>query len=99
MIRRYCLILLLGAVAGCSGFTPFPVAPRGLAYGEKDPGPRVAVCYNGLKTPPEQVQKLAQEQCQGQGNTVAERYDTDYRMEDCPVMTPARATFLCKAAK
>jgi hypothetical protein len=97
MIRWFCLLLLLAATAGCSGFTPFPVTPRGLAIGEKDPGPRVAICYNGLKTLPEQVQKLAQEQCAS--DTTAERIDTDYRMDNCPVMTPARATFLCKTAK
>jgi hypothetical protein len=97
MIRWCCLLLLLATAAGCSGFTPYPVAPRGLELGEKSPGQRVAVCYNGLKTPPEEVQKLAQEQCPS--STMAERFDTDYRMDDCPLMTPARATFLCKTAK
>jgi hypothetical protein len=97
MIRWFCLLLLLAGAAGCSGFTPFPAGPRPLAIGEKDPGVRVAICYNGLKTPPEQLQKLAQEQCPS--DMVAERFDTDYRMDDCPLMTPARATFLCKTAK
>jgi hypothetical protein len=99
MIRWCCLLLLVAAVAGCSGFTPFPASPRGLSAHEKNPGTRVAICYNGLKTPPEEVQKLGLEQCQNYGGATAERIDTDYRMDDCPLMTPARATFLCKTAK
>jgi hypothetical protein len=99
MIRWYCLLLLVAAMAGCSGFTPFPVGPRGLELGEKSPGTRVAVCYNGLKTTPEEVQKLGLEQCQENGDTTAELLSTDYRLDNCPLMTPARATFLCKKAK
>ncbi len=54
----------------------------------------MAVCYNVLRTSPEELQKLAQAQCFG--DTVAEQVDTDYRLDDCPVLTPGRATFLCK---
>jgi hypothetical protein len=99
MIRRCCLLLLFAAAAGCSGLTPFQTTPRGLSIGEKSPGTRVAFCYNGLKTPPEEVQKMALEQCQNGGDKTAERIDTDYRMDDCPALTPARATFLCKTVK
>jgi hypothetical protein len=99
MIRWCCLLVLVAATAGCSGFTPFPVAPRGLELGEKNPGTRVAICYNGLKNEPEQVQNLALEQCRSEGGTAVERISTDYRMDDCPLVTPARATFVCKTVK
>jgi hypothetical protein len=33
------------------------------------------------------------------GKTVAELVGTDYRLDDCPVLTPGRATFVCKPAK
>jgi hypothetical protein len=99
MIRWSCLLLLLAAMVGCSGFTPFPVGPRGLEPGEKSPGTRVAICYNGLKTTPEEVQKLGLEECRNNGGTTVELLGTDYRLDNCPVMTPARATFLCKTAK
>ena len=88
-------LALLAAAAGCSAVTPFATAPRPLDLGVKDPGPRVAICYNPLKTPAEKVQELGQAECIG--NVVAQRIDTDYRMDDCPLATPARATFLCKA--
>jgi len=99
MIRWGGLLLLLAALAGCSGFTPFPVPPKGLAIGETNPGTRVAICYNGFKSTPAEVQELGLEQCRTTGNTAAERIGTDYRMENCPVMTPARATFLCRSIK
>jgi hypothetical protein len=99
MIRWCYLLLLVAAMAGCSGFTPFPVPPRGLDTGEKNPGTRVAICYNGFKSTPEDVQKLGLEQCQDNGGTTAELLGTDYRLDNCPLMTPTRATFLCKTAK
>lgn len=95
-MRRVLLaVLLAGSTAACgSALTPFPTAPRPLDSGVKDPGARVAICYNALKTSPEELEKMAQAECLG--DTTAERYDTDYRLDDCPMLTPARATFLCK---
>jgi hypothetical protein len=89
--------LLAVVAAGCSGFTPFPTAPPLLGFGEKNPGTRVAICYNGLKSTPEEIQRLGQGECPS--HSLAERIGTDYRMDDCPAMTPARATFLCKTTK
>jgi hypothetical protein len=87
--------LLLGAAAvGCSSLTPFATSPFPTPNGVKDAGPRVAICYNAWKTPPEKVQELGQAECLG--NTMAERVQTDYRLDDCPVLTPGRATFVCK---
>ena len=95
MTRWRVLALLLAAVAaGCSSLTPFATSPPAPDPKVKDAGPRVAICYNTLKTTPEKVQELAQAECFG--DTLAERIDTDYRLDDCPVLTPGRATFVCK---
>jgi len=91
---RFVALLLGAAIAGCSGLTPFATAPSPAPKGNKDASPRVAICYNAWKTPPDKVQALAQAECLG--NTVAERVDTDYRLDNCPVLTPGRATFVCK---
>jgi len=91
---RLAALLLTAAAAGCSGLTPYATGPRPLALGEQNPGPRVAICYNALKTSADKVQELAQKECLG--DTVAEQGDTDYRLDDCPLLTPARATFVCK---
>jgi hypothetical protein len=91
---RFVALLLGAAAVGCSALTPFATSPFPLPTGVKDPRPRVAICYNAWKTPPEKVQELGQAECLG--NTVAERVETDYRLDDCPVLTPGRATFVCK---
>jgi hypothetical protein len=96
MIRwRFLALAIAAAASGCSSaLTPFAAAPLAAGPGVKDAGVRVAICYNTFKTPPEKVQELAQAECFG--NTVAEQVDTDYRLDDCPVLTPGRATFVCK---
>jgi hypothetical protein len=50
-----------------------------------------------LKTSADQVQQLAQAECLG--DTLAERVDTDYRLDKCPVSVPGRATFVCTPKK
>jgi len=92
--RRLPALLLAAAFSGCTVMTPFATAPRALEPNTPDPGQRVAICYNPLKTPPEKVQELGQAQCIG--DTLAQQMGTDYRLDDCPVLTPERATFLCK---
>lgn len=95
---RLSITALAVLAAGCSSaLTPFATAPVDPKPGVDEGGARVAICYNGYETPPEQVRQLAQAECASR--TVAERVDTDYRMDDCPLMTPGRATFVCKAAK
>jgi hypothetical protein len=96
-MRRLAALLLAATLAGCSGFTPFVTASPALAPGESSPGKRVSICYNTLKTPPEKLQEMAQAECLGEG--VAQPLDSDYRLDNCPLMTPGRATFLCKPAK
>ncbi len=86
-------LLLMAAASGCSTVNPFATAPAPADPGVKDAGPRVAICYNVLKTPTETVLKLAQAECLG--DTVAQRVDTDYRLDACPALTPGRATFVC----
>lgn len=95
MRHGYILALPLAAlVAGCSWVEPFATEPAAAKPAAHDAGVRVGVCYNTLKTPADGVQKLAQEQCTA--NTTAERIDTDYRLDACPLSTPGRATFVCK---
>jgi len=91
---RFLALSLAVAAAGCSALQPYATAPRPADPKIKETGSRVAICYNTLKTPPDKLQELAQAECIG--NTAAEQVDTDYRLDDCPVLTPGRATFLCK---
>jgi hypothetical protein len=97
MIRTLGASLIAAALAGCSSLTPFVTGPPALAPGEKDPGKRVSICYSSLKTSAEKIREMAQAQCPAA--SLAEPFDTDLRMDNCPVMTPARATFLCKPVK
>jgi hypothetical protein len=95
--RWHLLILLSGVLAtGCSALTPFATEPLAAKPGQP-PGTRVGICYNTLKTSQDKVKELAQAECPG--DTVAEQVDTDYRMDDCPLFTPGRASFVCKPAK
>jgi hypothetical protein len=92
--------LLLAADAGlggCSAFDPYPTYPQPAAAGKKDPGPRVAICYDLLVSSRDDVQKTAQAECAP--NTVAKRVDTDWKLDYCPLLLPARATFVCAPKK
>jgi hypothetical protein len=91
------LVLLAALAAGCSALTPYATAPLPATNGVTDPGPRVAICYNRLKTSSDQVQQLAQAECLG--DTVAQQVDTDYYLQNCPLSVPGRATFVCAPKK
>jgi hypothetical protein len=91
--RSRAALLFAVTVSGCSTLTPFATGPLTDAKA-KDPGPRVAICYNPLKTADEKVQQLGQAQCMG--DAAAQLVSTDYHLDDCPLLTPARATFVCK---
>jgi len=95
--RRLSGLLLALFVTGCTALNPFPTGPLAADPKANDTRPRVAICYNPMKTQPEKVQELGQAQCLG--NTVADKIGVDYRLDDCPVLAPARATFVCKPAK
>jgi hypothetical protein len=94
---RLLVVLAAGLACGCSALVPFPTVPAGPANGVVDPRQRVAICFNRVKTPPEQVQQAAQAQCLG--DTVAEPIGIDYGLDLCPLAVPGRANFACAAKK
>ena len=94
MIRRgLSALLVAAAVSACTALNPFATGPLADPK-SKDPAPRVAICYNPLKTSDEKVQSLGQAQCVG--DATAQLVGTDYRLDNCPMLTPTRATFVCK---
>ena len=98
MIRRAAVLLLIFAttLAGCSALDPFPTTPRAAQPGAPA-APRVAICYNRLTTSLDEVQAAAQQEFSA--NTVASPLDTDWYLQNCPLLLPARATFVCEAKK
>jgi len=91
------LALAAAELAGCSALDPYPTFPQQPAAGVKDPGPRVAICYDGLASSTDSVQKAAQDECAP--NTSAARVDTELKLDYCPLMLPSRATFVCAPKK
>lgn len=94
MIAARCAVLVAAALLildGCGVVAPYPTAPASAEASDR--GPRVAICYNTLHTTLAQVRAEAQREC-GAG-TVAEPLDTDWRMDDCALLVPTRATFAC----
>jgi hypothetical protein len=91
-------LLLAGAaiLAGCGALDPYPAPPRAAQSGAPA-GPRVAICYNTLATSLAEVQRQAQQECSA--DAVAEPADTDWYLQSCPLLLPARATFVCRAGK
>lgn len=94
MTRYAAALVLLGAaaLAGCGALDPYPTTPRAAPPGPAA-APRVAICYNTLTTTLAQVQQAAQQECSA--NTRAEPADTDWYLQNCPLLLPARATFRC----
>ncbi len=85
------------ALSGCSALDPYATYPRQPGTGTLDPGPRVAVCYDTLVSARAMVQQTAQQECPA--HTLATRIDTDWLLLDCPLLLPARATFVCAPKK
>jgi hypothetical protein len=85
------------ALAGCSAFDPYPTYPRDPEAGVTDAGPRVAICYDTLVSTLAEVQKAAQQECAA--DTTAAPVDTDWLLQYCPLLLPARATFVCAPKK
>lgn len=90
------LVAAVGFV-GCSAFDPYPTYPQPAAAGVKDAGGRVAICYDAIVSSRVEVQKAAQDECAP--NTRAIRVDTDWKLDYCPLLLPARATFVCDPKK
>jgi hypothetical protein len=84
-------------LAACSALDPFPTFPQQPVAGVKDAGPRVAICYDLLRSSRETVAETAQAECAG--GTRAVRVDTDWKLDYCPLLLPARATFVCTPKK
>ena len=100
MSRRSTALGLLAAagVAACGALDPFPTAPRAIS------GPastaRVAICYNTMSTSLAAVQQQATQECAAEHpGTTAQPADTDWYLQNCPLLLPARATFTCSGAR
>jgi hypothetical protein len=97
MSRRGAVLLLLAAaLGGCGTLDPYATVARAVHPGQPA-GPRVGICYNGLRSSAAAVQAEAQRECAA--NTLAQPVDTDWYMETCPLLLPSRATFVCSAKK
>jgi hypothetical protein len=92
------LLLCLAALPACGLIAPYPTAP--LAAEPKAPadvGPRVAICYNPLHSTAEQTRDQAQQECAA--GTTAARVYSDWYLQNCPLLLPERATFVCAPHK
>lgn len=87
----------VAAFAGCGALDPYPTYPQQTPAGVIDPGPRVAICYDFVASSRDAVQKAAQLECGP--NTLPTRVDTDWKLDHCPLLLPARATFVCTPKK
>jgi hypothetical protein len=97
-VQAALVLAATAGLAGCSALAPYPTYPLQPTAGVKDPGPRVAICYDMLASSKDTVQKAAQDECAP--NTLAARIDTDWKQLDyCSLLLPARATFVCKPKK
>jgi hypothetical protein len=85
------------ALAGCSALQPYPTSPANALPGEVDAGPRIAICYDALVSSLDEVRAAAQQECAP--DTEASSVGTDWYMTYCPVLLPARATFVCAPKK
>jgi hypothetical protein len=85
------------ALAGCSSLAPFATTPHAAKAGARETGPRVAVCSDGLVSSRAEVRAAAQQQCPA--HTVATLAATDWWLQHCPILVPARSTFRCVPAK
>jgi hypothetical protein len=89
--------VLVSALAGCSGLAPYPTYPRMAGPGEEATAVRVAICYDTLVSTLDEVQAAAQQECPS--DTTAKPFDTDWYLQYCPLLLPARATFVCASKK
>jgi hypothetical protein len=92
--RRAPILLIAAALGACSGPQPFQTRPQAAPGGSKaEAGTRVGVCYNAMFSTPESVQATAAEACGPDQSP--ELVGQDMRLA-CPLLTPTRATYLCK---
>jgi hypothetical protein len=93
MTKTAVTVLLLAVLAGCSELEPYATDPQSPRPGEDTALTRVAVCYDTLVSSLEQVQAAAQQECAA--DTVASYSSTDWYLQYCPLLLPARATYMC----
>lgn len=102
MSRSIAIVLALtgaAALAACGALEPYPTFPQSASAGAA-PGHRVAICYNTLSTTPAAVRAEAQQECAADNpRTQAEPAETDWYLQNCPLLLPARATFVCVGKK
>ena len=98
MIRPsvFCLLIATALLAGCGALNPYPTVGRG-ARPDQPTGQRVGICYNTLRSTLPDVQADAQRECAA--DTTARPVETDWYLDMCPMLLPARATFVCVAKK
>ena len=95
--RTLVVSVAVAALAGCSALAPYPTYPRMAGPGEEATALRVAICYDTLVITLDEVQVAAQQECPS--DTTATPFDTDWYLQYCPLLLPARATFVCAAKK
>ena len=96
-MSRTLALALAVLVAGCAEFAPFETYAPPPEAGHKEAGPRVALCYDRLNANPVQVKTSAQALCAN--GTTATPVSTDLTMQDCPLLLPQRAIFVCTPNK
>jgi len=97
VIKVASTIALLAALADCSALEPYATYPRAARPGEDAALTRVAICYDTFVSSLDQVQAAAQQECAA--DTVASYSSTDWYLQYCPLLLPARATFVCEQKK
>ena len=95
--RRLAALLGIAALlAACSALEAYPTMPEAAAPGQPS-GKRVAICYNGMAQSRADIEKAAQLQCGPR--TRATPVATDWWMQNCPLLLPGHASFVCMPQK
>lgn len=90
--RSLALVPLL-AIAGCGILAPFPSATPPAPPGTT--GVPVGICYSRLASSTDDLRALAAQEC-GSGQ-MPQLVDTEWNVNNCPLLTPTRAIFICTA--
>ena len=100
MVRRLsrflAILALTGLAAGACSLRPFPTTPpEALRKALEDsPAASISVCYSKATTTPEEIIKAVTKSCAGPDARLV-FHGQDGVPNDCPLLQPARATFLC----
>lgn len=94
--RFLAVLALTGLVAGACSLRPSPTtSPGALEKALQDSlAAPISVCYSKATTTPEEIIKAATKSCAGPDARLV-LYGQDGLPNDCPLLQPARATFLC----